>query len=94
MQKHGFNNLNILKDEDLELLGHSFWRYLVQTEGTTAITNVIYFLRYTHNVDDALFFHTKKKLNNILKDWKQYQLQSFQDEKWLSLPKGLSLIHI
>lgn len=92
MQKHGFNNLNILKDEDLELLGHSFWRYLIQTEGNTAITNIIYFLRYTHNVDDALFFQTKKKLNTLLKEWKLFQIQSFQDEKFLSLPKGKASI--
>lgn len=88
LNNHGFKNFNILPEEDLELVGHSFWRFLVQTEGNSSITNIIYFLRYTHNVDDAMFFQTKKKLHQLIKDWRNYYLAYFLDDKLLSMPRG------
>jgi len=87
-RKGDFNNTNTLSPSQSELLGHSVWRYLVMEYGSETLSTLLFITRYSSRLDDAIYFHTKKRTSQVLKDWRLYMKRQFEDENSMRLPKG------
>ncbi len=87
-RKGTFRNTNTLSPSETELLGHSLWRYMVMEYGSETLSTLLFITRYSSRLDDAIYFHTKKRTNQILNDWRKYMLLQFKDEEKMDLPLG------
>lgn len=87
-RKGTFKNTNTLSPSETELLGHSLWRYMVMKYGSETLSTLLFITRYSSRLDDAIYFHTKKRTNQILNDWRKNMLLQFKDEAKMDLPLG------
>ncbi|MBS3913150.1 MAG: PD40 domain-containing protein [Bacteroidetes bacterium] len=87
-----FSNFNNLNPEETKLAGHSIWRYLVEAYGAEALSTIVFISRYTHSVDAAIYFHTRKNMGEFLKDWREFYVKNLGANPNQNLPRGKSNI--
>ncbi|MBL7812589.1 MAG: PD40 domain-containing protein [Bacteroidetes bacterium] len=88
MSVHGFKNLQLLDEEETDLAGQSIWRYIVEEFGTESIATIVFIARYSNSAEEAVRFHTKKTLHELLSDWREHNRQLYSNEVGLTLPRG------
>jgi hypothetical protein len=79
-----YKNINYLENDDAVDAGQSFWRFIGKKYGDVLIPNIIYLTKIYKNVDDGFLYVIGKDLHDLLKEWKQYYLDEYADDK--SLP--------
>lgn len=90
MGTNRFANFNNLTPEETVLAGQSIWRYIVEVYGAEALSTIVFIARYTHSVDAAVYFHTRKNMGEFLREWRQYYSQVLQGLPDQNLPRGKS----
>lgn len=80
-----FNHL--LNDHE-SLAGHSFWHFITETYGRTAVPNILYLTRVNRDFQTGLRYVTGKKMKELTKDWLTfYQTRYAGDDATRSLPQ-------
>lgn len=64
-----FKKFNHLLNDHQELAGHSFWHFISETYGRTAVPNILYLTRVNRNFQEGLSYVTGKKMKELSKDW-------------------------
>ncbi len=78
---------NKLIQNDPEMAGLAFWRYLVEKYGTEVIANMLYVTRLSRNYETALIYVTGDNLKKTSKDLiKYYQEQYNKEDTLRTLP--------
>jgi len=88
-----YKKLNRLQYEDAELAGHSFWKFINEEFGRTAIPNIIYLTRIEQNVNKGFLYVTGEKIKELVKEWVAYFDEWYAGgEPEEKLPQGEPLI--
>ncbi len=90
MDNHGFRNFNLLTAEENTLAGVGIWRYLVEKYGAESVSTIVFIARYTHSAESAIYFHTKKTMNEFLAEWRSFYQAEIHTDLSQQLPKGKS----
>ncbi len=84
-----YKKFNRLAGEDAVIAGHSFWKFIVDTYGRSAISNMLYLTRVNRNIDSGFLFVLGTSLKNLSKNWLEYyQKIYFNADKDRTLPGG------
>jgi WD40 repeat protein len=76
-----YRNINFLEYDDAVDAGESFWRFLAKKYGDVLIPNIIYLTKIYKNIDDGFLYVVGKDLKDLLKEWKQYYLDDYAEDK-------------
>lgn len=87
-QEGNISNFNLLSNSQIDLVGHSIWKFVSDYYGAEALSNIIYYARYTHSVEEAIFIYTGMKMKDFLKTWQIHFNTIFEKDITLSLPRG------
>lgn len=71
---------NRLIQQNQELAGISFWRFLIDKYGIEVISNMLYVTRLSRNFETALIYVTGANLKQTGKDWLQYYKDQYAKE--------------
>ncbi|MFN3530248.1 MAG: hypothetical protein ACK417_10050 [Bacteroidia bacterium] len=75
-----YKKFNHLLNQHEELAGHSFWHFLSETYGKTAVPNVLYLTRVNRDFQTGLRYVTGKKMKVLAKDWLQWYQARYEGE--------------
>ena len=71
-----FKNFNHLEKEDAVLAGYSIWHYISNTYGNAAVTEILYMVRLSRNIENGFQFVLGKSVNTINEEWLDYYFQT------------------
>jgi Tol biopolymer transport system component len=74
---------NRLIQNDPEMAGLAFWRYLVEKYGTEVVANMLYVTRLSRNYETALIYVTGENLKKTSKDLMRYYQEQYSKEDTL-----------
>jgi Tol biopolymer transport system component len=78
---------NHLLQNHTDLAGHSFWHYISETYGKTAVPNMLYLTRINRDFQAGLRYVTGKKMKALSKDWLTFYKDRYDgDDALRSLP--------
>lgn len=72
LSKKRVKKFNHLLTQHPELAGHSFWHFISETFGKTAVPNMLYFTRVNRDFQTGMRMVTEKKMKALSKDWLNY----------------------
>ncbi|HLG35375.1 MAG TPA: hypothetical protein VI757_10880, partial [Bacteroidia bacterium] len=85
--------LNRLSGNDALIAGHSMWRYIVETYGETAVSNLLYMTRLNRNIESGMQFVLGVSLKTLVDNWKDWLLLQYEDkDKEHLAPQGSPVI--
>ncbi len=77
------------------IAGHSMWYYIDRNYGKSAISNILYLTRISHDFDDALLYTINVDLDDLQSEWKRYYKSHYLYEKDLfSAPEKDQEVHL
>ncbi len=76
-----YKKISHLEDEDAELAGQSFWRFIGKQYGDALIPNIIYLTKIYKNVNDGFLYVIGKKLKDLQKEWIEYYRNEYSADK-------------
>ncbi len=74
-----YKKFNRLIGEDAKYAGHSFWRYITESYGTTVIPSILYLTKINKNANSGFFYVVGSPLKELSKNWFAYN-QSLYSE--------------
>jgi len=78
-----------LEGEEARDAGHSIWKYVVETYGTSVVSNILYMTRVSRNADNGFMFVIGVSLKNLAAEWfNYYDSMYYRADGKLSLPEG------
>ena len=87
-----YNNFNRLSGADAVYAGHSFWRFIGETQGKDKIENLLYLTKIHRNIESGLNFILGSTLKTATKEWKDYYREQFnRAEKLTTVPTEVLL---
>lgn len=86
-----YKNINHLEYQDATDAGQSFWRFIGKKYGEALIPNIIYLTKIYKNVDDGLLYVIGLDLNSLLKEWREYYLKEYEDDKNTPVEDGKTI---
>ena len=82
-----YNKFNRLQGIDAVYGGHSIWRYIIETYGESAVSNLLFMTRINRNIESGMLFVLGSSLKNLSKSWLEYyQKMYFNSDKGKELP--------
>lgn len=81
MNQPKWRNFKKLATEYPEIAGQSFWFYLEQQYGKSAITNLLYLTKISRGVDNSFIYVFNEDVAQVLKGWQQFMQVYFDNEK-------------
>jgi len=76
-----YKNINNLENEDAVYAGVSFWRFIGQEYGDALIPNIIYLTKVYKHTDDGFLYVIGKDLKDLLKEWREYYLNVYEEDR-------------
>jgi len=76
-----WRNFKKLAAEYPDMAGQSFWFYLEQQYGKSAITNLLYLTKISRGVDNSFIYVFNEDVTQVLKGWQQFMQVYFENEK-------------
>ncbi len=64
-----YKKLNRLKAEDAMIAGHSFWRFIEEKYGKSAVPNIVHMTQLTRNVQNGFLYVTGVRFKDLIKEW-------------------------
>jgi len=81
-----------LTGKDARYGGHSIWKYVVESYGTSVISNILYMTRVSRNADNGFLFVLGVSLKNLAAEWlNYYDTMYYKQDAKQSLPEGKPL---
>ncbi len=88
-----YDKFKKITGEDAIYAGHSFWKYITDTYGTSVISSVIYMTSITKSVKSAFLEVLGLSLKDLTDEWIGYYINLFSDEQGVSpIPETGSLL--
>ncbi len=72
-----YEKFNRLSGQDAIIAGHSFWRYIGKTYGTSVIPNILYLTRVNKNANTGFLYVLGKNVKELSYEWLAYYVESF-----------------
>lgn len=72
-----YKKISHLESEDAIAAGQSFWRFIARKHGDAMIPNILYLTKIYKNIDDGFLYVLGIKLNDLLKEWKQFYTEEY-----------------
>lgn len=85
-----YRDFSKLADQFPRVAGHSFWFYIDQNYGKSAISNLLYLTKISRGMDNSFEYILNAGLPSLKEEWKKYYSQYFDSEKGKFLPKEKS----
>ncbi len=81
LSKKRIKKFNHLLGQNPELAGHSFWHFVTEKYGRTAVPNMLYFTRVNRDFQTGMRMVTEKKMKALSKEWLSYYRARYQDDE-------------
>lgn len=89
----GIQQFNKAVALDPVFVGHSFWNFVVETYGSTAISNLLYMTRINKNIESSFYSVLGSGMKDLSQSWlSYYQRRSEEDLKNRSLAATTSVL--
>ena len=75
-----YKKLNRLMYEDAVYAGHSFWKFIDEKYGRSAIPNVIYLTRINKSANKGFLYVAGKRIRQLSRDWEEHNRLFFEGE--------------
>jgi len=83
-----WKNFNRLEGEEARDAGHSIWKYVVETYGTSVVSNILYMTRVSRNADNGFMFVIGVSLKNLAAEWFNfYDSMYYRADAKLDMPE-------
>ncbi len=83
-----FHDFNKLADFHPRVAGHSFWFYIDQNYGRSAISNLLYLTKISRGTDNSFEYVLNANLETLKKEWATFYKQYYDAEKGKFKPKA------
>lgn len=83
-----FHTFDKIAAEYPKLAGQSFWFYIDQNYGKSAISNLLYLTKISRGTDNSFEYILNKDLDELKLEWEKYYTQYFDAEKSMLDPKS------
>ncbi len=80
-----FRKLNRLSGEDARVAGNSLWRYITETYGSAALSDIAHMTQMSRNVQQGFLYVTGLKFKQLVRNWYAHY-EAFYDERPQNLP--------
>jgi len=88
-----YKKFNRLQGKDATYAGHSIWRYIAETYGTSVIPNILYLSRLSKNVESGFLYVLGIPLKDLTDEWlSYYQVKYENNDEKRALPDGKQII--
>jgi len=85
-----FQDFEKISEQFPKIAGHSFWFYIDQNYGKSAISNLLYLTKISRGTDNSFEYILNTDLKSLKKEWSNYYKQYFKSEKGIFEPKSKS----
>jgi hypothetical protein len=86
-KNHDFSKL---AEQHPKVAGHSFWFYIDQNYGKSAISNLLYLTKISRGIDNSFEYVLNTNLTTLKQEWKSFYTQYYASEKNKFDPKSSS----
>jgi Tol biopolymer transport system component len=84
-----YRNFSNLTGTEAQFAGSSLWNYVIETYGTSSVSNLLYMTRINRNIENGFIYVLGVPMKEISKNWLEYYRQSYtEDDKNRVLPPG------
>lgn len=84
--------LNHLTREDAVVVGHSVWKYIIETYGENAVPNLVYMTRINRNAESGFIYVLGLTFKSLADNWKEATSRIYKgSDEGLSIPSESSL---
>ena len=80
-RKEKFRNFDKLAEEHPRVAGHSFWFYIEQNYGKSAISNLLYLTKITRGTDNSFEYILNASLPTLKDEWNKFYSQFYLAEE-------------
>jgi WD40 repeat protein len=82
-----YRKFNRLEGEDAAYAGHSFWRYVSEVYGESAIPSILYLTKINKNANSGFFYVVGSSLKDLSAEWNYYYKDLYSEiEEGANLP--------
>ncbi|MFW5781430.1 MAG: hypothetical protein ACOCXD_02565, partial [Bacteroidota bacterium] len=74
-----FIKFNQLRNEEATYAGHSFWRFIAETYGSSVVSNVIYLTRINKNPNTAFLYVLGMPLKDLSEQWRVFYCDKYYE---------------
>jgi hypothetical protein len=67
-----FKNIVHTKPDDALIIGHAMWKYIAESYGNQAITNILFVTKVTEDIQEGFNYILKKNLKEIISETETY----------------------
>ncbi|MBR9860589.1 hypothetical protein GYB22_07525 [bacterium] len=85
-ERYGIENFSAVPDEYDAIKGASFWKFLTDEYGESAISTVLYMTRLTRKFNSALYFSFQKTSFELFKEWREYYHTAYLFDQQKRMP--------
>ena len=85
-----YKKFSKLSEQFPRVAGHSFWFYIDQNYGKSAISNLLYLTKISRGMDNSFEYILNADLPTLKDDWAKFYTQYFNSEKDKFVPKAKS----
>lgn len=87
-----YEKFNRLFGDDAINAGHSIWKYIVDSYGVAALSNILYMTRINRNAESGFLYIIGMNYDDIVNEWRQYLKDEylFTDKRKESPPESTS----
>jgi len=75
-----YSKFNNLTGNDAIIAGHSVWKYLKDSYGEEAVSNVVYLTRITRSLESGFLYYTGLSFKNFSKQWLEYYNERYRND--------------
>jgi hypothetical protein len=86
--KKKYRDFNKFSEDNPKLAGHSFWFFIDQNYGKSAISNLLYLTKISRGMDNSFEYILNADLPMLKAEWKKFYTQYYESEKGKFVPKS------
>lgn len=84
-----YRNFNNLTGTEAHFAGKSIWNYVIETYGSSSVSNLLYMTRINRNIENGFVYVLGVPMNEIRDNWLNYYKELYtEDDKSRMLPPG------
>jgi Tol biopolymer transport system component len=90
-----FRKFNNLTGTEAIFAGHSLWNYIVETYGSTSVSNLLYMTRINRNIESGFIYVIGSNTKSLTQNWLLYYQRNYlDDDKNRLAPLGKPIVTI
>lgn len=83
-----YEKFNNLTGEEATYAGHSLWKYVSDTYGSSSVAAIINMTQLSHNVENGFLYVVGVSYKKMLEDWLTYYREKYESEPERDLPEN------